>query len=224
MNKSLRSIYKSLGSMCKRQRSIGLRFGNTIPANKKRKYKIHGITSLSPFRPSCARLERGFKLNIMSKKIDELITKAGIAANNSLQHPEMQPMLAEFGYTTERIGEGKTLLDAAAAQNAKHKKEYGEQFQATDELEIKTQKAYSPYVTFVKIARIALANEPASWTALGLTGNRKKSEAGLLAQFSLFYSNLRDNLQEWYSDFIAIARIALADKPQYLEILGIAKK
>ncbi|WP_068473123.1 hypothetical protein [Saccharicrinis aurantiacus] len=30
-----------------------------------------------------------------------------------------------------------------------------------------------------------------------------------------------DELQEWYSDYIEIARIALADQPQYLEMLGI---
>ncbi len=30
-----------------------------------------------------------------------------------------------------------------------------------------------------------------------------------------------DNLQEWYSDFISIARIALQSNPQYLEMLAI---
>ena len=30
-----------------------------------------------------------------------------------------------------------------------------------------------------------------------------------------------DELQEWYSDYIEIARLALNDQPQYLEMLGI---
>nr|WP_319397978.1 hypothetical protein [uncultured Carboxylicivirga sp.] len=32
-----------------------------------------------------------------------------------------------------------------------------------------------------------------------------------------------DELQEWYSDYIGIARLALAEQPQYLEMLGIVE-
>jgi hypothetical protein len=32
-----------------------------------------------------------------------------------------------------------------------------------------------------------------------------------------------DNLQEWMSDYIAVARIALEDEPQLMEMLGIGK-
>jgi hypothetical protein len=214
----------------------------------------------------------------MSKKIEDLIVKAGLAINNSLQNAELQPMLAEYGYTSEKLAEGKTLLDKTVALMAVHKKEYGEQYQTTGKLGEKSDEAYGPYMRFVKIARIAFAGEPGAWTALGLTGERKESYSGLLAQFNQFYTNLLHNqdwlakmagygittekliagqtlvsaveeamnrqktemgeaqeatrlrdeaadaLQEWYSDFIAIARIALEDKPQYLEMLGIVKK
>jgi len=214
----------------------------------------------------------------MSKKIDELIVKAGVAINNSLQNAELQPMLAEYGYTPEKLAEGKTLLEKTVTLTVAHKKEYGDQYQATDELGEKSEKAYRPYMRFVKIARIAFAGEPGAWTALGLAGERKESYSGLQAQFNQFYANLLSNeewlakmavygvttekltagqalvneveeamnrqktemgeaqeatrlrdeaadaLQEWYSDFIAIARIALEDKPQYLEMLGIVAK
>lgn len=214
----------------------------------------------------------------MSKKIDELITKAGLAINNSLKYDDLQQMLAVFGYTAEKLGEGKALLESAVTLNILHQKEYGEQYQATDDLRVKSEEARTPYITFIKIARVAFAREPGAWTALGLSGERKESYSGLLAQFNQFYTNLKSNqawlakmasfgittekldagdalvkeveeamnrqkvetgeaqeatrlrdeaadtLQEWYSDFIAIARIALEDKPQYLEMLGIVQK
>ncbi len=214
----------------------------------------------------------------MSKKIDQLIVDAGIAINNSLQNTELQPMLAEFGYTAERLTQGKTLLDNATILNVKQEKELGEKTGATTQRDSKREQAHKDYIRFVKIARIAFVNEPGTWQALGLMGDRKDSISGWLAQTNQFYTNIlgnqnwiakmanygitvekltagqtltkevekannrlktemgeaqeatrlrdeaADTLQAWYSDFIAIARIALEDKPQYLEILGIVKK
>jgi hypothetical protein len=48
-----------------------------------------------------------------------------------------------------------------------------------------------------------------------------KSEA---QQATLDRDKAFDDLCNWYSDFRAIARIALYDKPQLLEALGIIKK
>lgn len=214
----------------------------------------------------------------MNEEIDELIVKAGIGINNSLQNRELQQMLAVFGITEEKLNVGKGLLDEAAALNNQQTKETGDWRQATDDLGAKTDAAFAPYITLVKVARIAFAQEPGAWTALGLAGDRKRSQSGLLAQLNQFYTNLSgntewlekmagygitaeklavakalaleaeealnrqkvemgeaqdatlrrdraaDTLQEWYSDFIAIARIALEDNPQYLEMLGIVKK
>ena len=32
-----------------------------------------------------------------------------------------------------------------------------------------------------------------------------------------------DSLPNWFSDYVGIARVALEDKPQYLEIMGIVE-
>ena len=214
----------------------------------------------------------------MSKEIEQLITKAGVAINNSLQNTELQNMLAEFGYTAERLTKGKALLDNATALNTKQVKEWGEKTEATNKLKKKREQAHGIYIKFVKIARIAMPEEPAAWQALGLWGERKESISGWLVQANQFYTNMlgnqnwlgamanygittekltagetlvkqveaalssqkiemgeaqeatrtrdkaADTLQAWHSNFIAIARIALEDKPQFLEMLGIVKK
>lgn len=50
--------------------------------------------------------------------------------------------------------------------------------------------------------------------------NRKK-EMGEAQNATKARDKAVDELQEWYSDYIEIARLALADQPQYLEMLGI---
>ena len=52
----------------------------------------------------------------------------------------------------------------------------------------------------------------------------QKIEMGEAQEATRTRDKAADTLQAWYSDFIAIARIALEDKPQYLEMLGIVRK
>jgi hypothetical protein len=129
----------------------------------------------------------------MSKKVVQIIAKTGLAINNSLQNEEMQPMLTVFGYTPEKLAEGIALPDEAYRQNIEHQKEYGEQYQATEDLRVKSEEAHAPYITLVRLARITFAKETGAWTALGIAGERKESFSGLLAQLKQFYSNLQGN-------------------------------
>jgi hypothetical protein len=50
------------------------------------------------------------------------------------------------------------------------------------------------------------------------------SEKGKAQQSTVERDKVIDQITNWYSDFRAIARIALYDKPQLLEALGIIKK
>jgi hypothetical protein len=53
---------------------------------------------------------------------------------------------------------------------------------------------------------------------------KQLEETGAAQQSTQEKDKAFDELCNWYSDFRAIARVALYDKPQLLEVLGIIKK
>lgn len=211
----------------------------------------------------------------MSKIIDELISKAGVAIANGINQEPIATLLLQYGYTPERLGVGKDLLTKTEQLNSLQKKEDGEQQEATLGLSQSIKSANAVYIPHLKIARIAFKKDVNFSTQLELGGERKQSQWGWLSQTKVFYTNLlsnqdaldkmayygqtseklaagynlvlevdkqfavrkkemgeaqkatkardasADELQEWYSDYIEIARIALSDEPQQLEMLGI---
>ncbi|MBN2349111.1 MAG: hypothetical protein JXJ22_09755 [Bacteroidales bacterium] len=213
----------------------------------------------------------------MSKTIENLLVKANVAIYNGIENPELAEILAQYGYDANRINEGRELCDETEKLHQKQVMEYGEQYDATREMEEARLKANLVYMKHVKIARVALKNKVGDWDKLQLNGKRKKSFSGWLAEAGLFYTNVLsdkmlveqmqeygitgeklmegqqlvndaeaayakqrkelgeaqdatierdeavDKLQYWYSDYIEIARVALEDKPQYLEIMGIVE-
>ncbi len=200
---------------------------------------------------------------------NSVITNAG--------KPQLAEPLASYGYDETRLQEGSQLLANAETLQAAQKREYGEQYAATDALDAARTTANGFYMPHVKIARVALAKDRGLWESLLLTGDRAQSDSGWLKQAKTFYTNAIaspdvqekmgkynitleklqegqaavkdvelklaaqlkekgeaqqatvdrdfafDDLQEWMSEFIAIAHIALEDKPQHLEMLGIVQ-
>ena len=53
--------------------------------------------------------------------------------------------------------------------------------------------------------------------------NIQLQEKGEAQQATKVRDEAFDTMQEWMSDFVAVARIALEDSPQYLEVLGIVE-
>ncbi|MDR1895230.1 MAG: hypothetical protein LBR10_00375 [Prevotellaceae bacterium] len=193
-------------------------------------------------------------------------------------NPEIQDKLRAFGYTPERIAEGKELLDKTSQLMTVQVEEYSDQYLATGELGKLWTAAYSSYMITLKVLRVAFNGQPELLQRFNATGKRNKSLSGWLRDAGILYNNLLkspeslsviagfgysverlqqesqavdevenlhikqlseksaaqqatlerdkafDELCKWYGDFRAIARIALYNKPQLLEALGIVKK
>ena len=67
------------------------------------------------------------------------------------------------------------------------KREYGDQFAATDALDKALNDANALYMKHVKLARIALKGERGAAQSLDLDGRRKQTYSGWIAQASVGY-------------------------------------
>ena len=103
---------------------------------------------------------------------DKRLAVARLAITNALETPYIADSLARFGYDQARLQEGKGLLETAETAYADHKKEYGDQYAATDFLASAREEARAMYMQHLKLARMALKNSPAFWEPLQMQGER----------------------------------------------------
>lgn len=207
--------------------------------------------------------------------LESKILSADVAISAAKEYPEINTAVAEYNYDAPRLDEGKALQKEANTLHKKQIKEYGDQFQATNDLDSIKSKANKMYMKHLKVARITMEDNVAFRKSLMLTGRRKHTYTGWLEQASTFYDNGLDSpealvalmeynitedkmkagqalvnqtgialkkqlkevgeaqratetrdkafdlMEDWMAKFIAIARIALEDDPQLLEIMGI---
>lgn len=124
-----------------------------------------------------------------SESIDEFLTRARVAIDNGLGSTQIQAALSLYGYTAEKIQEGKVMCDTAVATVQQRQAEYGDQIAATETLNQTLATAKTTYIPFVQVARIAFKKDPGMATQLALNGKRKQSLSGWLEQAKVFYSN-----------------------------------
>ena len=122
--------------------------------------------------------------------IAERLLAAQLAIDNALKIPKILDELTAYGYNAERIAAGKKLYEEASELVNFQKKEYGEQYEATDDVNTAWETADKAYMTTLKVARIALRANVSAQNALALTGIRKNSLSGWLEQTDVFYRNL----------------------------------
>lgn len=125
--------------------------------------------------------------------IDSNLLFAQVAIENARSNAVIKEALGFVGYDDARMDAGKALYDNAEQKQIQQKKEYGEQYAATDALEASRAIANSVLMRHVKLARIALKNQRGLWQTLELEGRRKRSYSGWIKQAKVFYTNALDS-------------------------------
>lgn len=123
------------------------------------------------------------------QSIDGKLLFAQNAINNALNNEPIKAALAGFGYDENKLTEGKSLYEKAADLQNKQKKEYGEQFAATDALNLSRAEANKTYLVHLKVARVALKGDRNTEESMQMGGKRKESLSGWLKQVRSFYVN-----------------------------------
>ena len=208
------------------------------------------------------------------RTIADRLAAARLAIEGALADPEVLAELSVFGYEQTRIEEGLALYQETRSLNEAQMAKYGDQYDATANVNSAWEIADSEFAVSRRIARIAMKDNLKALGSLRLNESRKKRFAKWTVQAEAFYNNLLaepalitqmgrfgydqarleaeaaqvrsvidadvvqegakgqaqegtlmrdeklDALDEWMSDFKAVARIALTDNPQRLEKLG----
>ena len=211
-------------------------------------------------------------------RLDDFMLSSQLLIENALSDIEIKTALSSFGYDDNKLMTGKRLYEEVVNLHNKQKKEYGEQIEATNDLNKSWEEIDKIYMKTLKIARVALQNNTKANTSMMINGVRKKSLSGWLEQANAFYSNIIDDkelinemvqfgysaekfnfeynlvkglyeknlkqkkemgeaqeatemrdkkideLDKWIAEFKVIVKIALEDKRQKLEKLGIVAK
>lgn len=125
-----------------------------------------------------------------SNRIDDFLFASRIMIENSLQDKGIKQALAAYGYTEEKLNQGKELYNKTEELHLARKMEYGEQIAATAELDAVWDQAEKQYMKTLKIARVALKENVRAYESTMLFGDRKRSLSGWLEQARAFYSNI----------------------------------
>ncbi len=126
------------------------------------------------------------------RSIDERLLAAQVAIDNALGDAEVLAALGIFGYDQARLQAGRALYEEAQALVNRQKAEYGDQFEATAALQAAWDEADAAYMRALKVARLALKDNPKARAAMMLGGRRKQSLSGWIEQATAFYANLLD--------------------------------
>ena len=130
------------------------------------------------------------------RNISERILLGREKIENTLNSPEILPLLSSYGYDETELNTALALSDECDALVLKQQNEYSEQYVATRAFDEEYWVVNKQYVNTVELARIAFKADNKAIINLQLNGRRKSVFLNWYTQAKAFYSNLLDS-SEW---------------------------
>ncbi len=121
--------------------------------------------------------------------ITERLASAQVAIEMVLGDPQLQAIVAAYGYDAARMREGQALRERALALYQQQRAGFGQRLSATDARTSAQSEAHSAYMRHVAVARVALRGERGAAQALDVAAPRQRRQAGWLLQAQQFYAN-----------------------------------
>ena len=120
-----------------------------------------------------------------TNKKSDLLNRAALAIDNSLADSGIRDAVAAYGYTEDKLREGRALLETAQSASSAQLVADGQQLQATAAFNQALAPARDAYQALAKLAR-ASCDKP-TLTILGIVGREPQDIGGFLkAAFDLF--------------------------------------
>jgi hypothetical protein len=114
-----------------------------------------------------------------------------LAIVNSLSNPEIQELVAQFGYPAAKLEAGRALYESALAAVNASTVALGGQQASTQALVQAEKSARDAYQSLAKVARAVFGKDKAQLTALGLSGAAPKNTAGFTTAAYTLFDNAR---------------------------------
>ncbi len=124
------------------------------------------------------------------RSIEGHLAQAHTLLENAMTHPQINIILAEYGYTLIRLQEGEALLNEAKACQSEKDRCYSQKKALANELKQKLDQLKALYTKHLRIARFAFVNDTFLQEQLQLNGTRKSDNEGWIAQVYKFYTRL----------------------------------
>jgi hypothetical protein len=124
--------------------------------------------------------------------LSDFLKKSSIALSNA-SLPDILPLLAKRGYTDAIISSKLTELNTLQTLMENQKKEYGEQYDATQAYKKAEEVLHNDYMDHVILARMVFKGSYTAQAALGTNGKRNASTSSYIIQALQFYNAALSN-------------------------------
>lgn len=124
---------------------------------------------------------------------EQMLQKYGALFQNLSKETELATELAEYGYDTDRVAQGKALYDRASETYQKSKKESAEETTASAVFHQKLDEVTKIYLSDRKKAKLIFKDQPDVLKNLSLKGTNSQVIANSLQEMKDLYQNLDEN-------------------------------